>query len=125
MEPTRRLESRQEFLESLKQSLTADQQPECSRITALVANLLESGSNRLIVVVTDALDNPPASPQTLVVPPHVRVVLILARPNPAYGRVEDGLARAAAWARVPGVTVLTTAELRSDVWRTVAGRPPR
>lgn len=125
LEQQKWLVSRQVFLESLKQSLAVDQQPECSRITALVANLLESGQYRLIVIVTDALDNPPASPNTLVVRPDVQVVLILARPNPGYGRVEDGLARAAQWARVPGVTVLTTAELRPDVWRTLAGRSPR
>lgn len=119
------LASRTAFLEVMKSSLIVGQRSECSRITPLAEDLLESGLYRLVVVVTDGVDNPPSSLRGIVVPDGVRVVIVLTRPNPAYARVEEGLARAAEWAKVPGVTVITVAELRPGLWRDLAARSKR
>lgn len=94
----------------------------CSRITELVRYLLARDEFSLIIVVTDLIDNPPADMRTLRVPPGTHVVVILTRPTPPYARVDDGLARAAQWARIPGITVVTVAELTPRLWTTVAGR---
>jgi hypothetical protein len=108
------------FGDSLDAAFSASGPQRCSRITDSIRDALNSGIYGTIVFVSDAIDNPPTTLNGIVVPTGSRVILILARPNPAFARVEDSLARAAAWARIPGVTVVTTAELRPDLWRSLA-----
>ncbi len=122
-------EAQRAFTRAFGSALRESERQGCSRIAELVKYLVRSGLHSLIVVVTDAIDNPRSDLDDLVVPPGVHVVIILCRPNPAYAAVDVGLTRAAEWARVPGVTVITAAELRSDLWRSLseewtASRPP-
>jgi hypothetical protein len=108
------------FAEALDAAFTTSEPQRCSPITASIRDALNSGLFRAIVVASDAVDNPPASLKGIVVHVGTRVVVILARPNPTYARVEASLARGAALARIPGFTVVTTAELRPDLWRATA-----
>ena len=113
------------FTKSLRDALSARTQANCSRIVPLVDSLLRDDTNRVIVVVTDAVDNPPAKSKGLSVPNGTHVVLVLIRPNPGFASLEASLARAAEWARNPGVTVSTAAELGPEFWRSVPGRSHR
>ena len=104
------------FVESFDAAFADPAPQRCSRITASLRDALDSGMYRAIVIASDGVDNPPTSLEGLVVPVGTRVVFILARPNPAYAPVAESLARAAALARISGITVVTTAELRPDFW---------
>lgn len=117
--------ARAAFTESLRDAMSAPTQADCSRIVPLVDNLLQDETNRVIVVVTDAVDNPPASLKGLYVPARTHVVVILVRPNPTFASVDASLARAAEWARIPGVTVMTAEELGPDFWQSMSGRSRR
>jgi hypothetical protein len=113
------------FLDEFSESVTSNDHPRCSRITELVANLAASALYSTIIVVTDAIDNPAPTLNRLSLPPGVHVILVLARPNPEYDRPGEGLARAAGWAEMPGVTVVTVPELRPDYWRATFSRTSR
>jgi hypothetical protein len=104
------------FAKMLDAAFAVSSPQRCSRITASLRDALGGEMYRAIVIVSDAVDNPPASLDGIVVPTGTRVVFILARPNPAYAPVAESLAHAAALARISGITVVTTAELRPDFW---------
>ena len=104
------------FAKMLDAAFAVSSPQRCSRITASLRDALGGEMYRAIVIASDAIDNPPASLDGIVVPTGTRVVFILARPNPAYAPVAESLAHAAALARISGITVVTTAELRPDFW---------
>jgi hypothetical protein len=104
------------FADSLDAAFAARGLERCSRITASLRDALGSDMYRAIVIASDAIDNPPASLDGILVPSGTRVFFILARPNPAYAPVAASLSKAAALARISGITVVTTAELQPGFW---------
>ena len=116
---------RAKFAAAFESAFEASDHLGCSRITASIRDALGSGLYRAIVVTSDMVDNPTTNLRGIIVPHGTRVIIILTRPNLEYARAEISLARAAAWSRIPGVTVVTTAELRSDLWRSVLSGPSR
>lgn len=110
---------RASFAAKFESAFEASDHLRCSRITASIRDALGSGLYRAIVVTSDMIDNPTTNLRDIIVPPGTRVIIILTRPSLEYARVEDSLARAASWSRIPGVTLVTTAELRSDLWPSI------
>jgi hypothetical protein len=113
------------FADSLDAAFANPEPQRCSRIAASIRDALDSGLYRAIVVTSDMVDNPATSLRDVVVPPGTRLIIILTRSNPAYASAQDSLARATGWSRIPGVAVVTTAELRPDLWRSVVQGPRR
>lgn len=85
-------------------------------IRGFLESIAESERIRVVVLVTDGLETPRRTVGNLSLQ-GLTVVMVLTAPNEKYARLDEVLRAAEAWAKVPGVSVVTTAELHPSIWR--------
>lgn len=114
-EGTRRT-ARAVFIQKLRTALSVSPQVKLTPVRDFILYTVRSSLYKHLTILTDTLDNPAASLDGLALPPAVEVSMVVVRPNPNYSSMRQALVRAREWAKVPGVRVVTTGELRPGLW---------
>lgn len=115
-------QKRAAFLRELEAALARPGSLTTSKVTPAIRYIAGGGEFRGVIALSDFVDNPKVEAATVTVPPGVSIVLVAVEPDPKYGTTEKILSRLSAWARIPGVRVVTAPELRSGPTALSLGR---